>query len=196
MWVMAMRRPRKTWQKVGFWALILVIAFGLVGPSVAGLWGMGGDLEEQAEGPDSVSRQDQLASQLKELERRVEADPGDIASRVELAVHYKRMMDYEQAIVLFEEVLALDASNQRARIDLAEMYFVLEDYDRAVEQLEALLQANPNHQLGLYLYGITLGFGKEDYPGAVRALERFLSLADSGPNAEHARALIAEWEKN
>lgn len=189
-----MRRPQKTWQKGGLWALILVLTFGLVGGSMVGMLGLGG--QEQEELPAPAAPQDQFARTLKELEARVAADPEDVNSRLELAVYYKRMMDVKRAVPLLEEVLVLDAANQRARVDLAEIHLGIGSYDQAVEQLEALLEINPEHQLGLYLYGVTLGFGKGDYLGAVQALERFLVLVDTGPDAEHARALIEEWTKN
>jgi tetratricopeptide (TPR) repeat protein len=156
--------------------------------------GLGG--QEQEELPAPAAPQDQFARTLKELEARVAADPEDVNSRLELAVYYKRMMDVKRAVPLLEEVLVLDAANQRARVDLAEIHLGIGSYDQAVEQLEALLEINPEHQLGLYLYGVTLGFGKGDYLGAVQALERFLVLVDTGPDAEHARALIEEWTKN
>lgn len=120
-----MPRPRKAWQKITFWLLIGIIAFGLVGSSVVGLWGLG-HLDQLPASPEPAGAQNQLAGTLRELEQRVQADPEDIASRIELAVYYKQMLDLERAAALFEEVLALDASNQRARVDLAEICFIKE----------------------------------------------------------------------
>lgn len=188
-----MRRPRKTWQKVAFWAILLIIGFGLVGSSVAGIWGMGGSLEQPAgDSSAPASPSDSFAREIQELEKQVSDNPEDVAGRVQLAVQYRAMMDYGRAIGLLEEVLVLDAGNQPARLHLAEMHLDMQDYDRTVEHLEALLRTNPDHRWGLYLYGLALGY-QEDYPGAVQALERLLSLADSGPDVEHARVLVEEW---
>lgn len=192
-----MRRPRKTWHKVFFWVLLGIIAFGLVGSSVAGLWGMGGNGGQArlpAPGVDQPAGEPKAEDEPAEKEKPAEADPGDVNSLIALAVDHKRRLDYEKSIELFEKVVQLDPANQRARVDLAEMHFGLEDYDQAAAQLEALLRLNPEHRYGLYLYGIVLGLGKEDYPRAVQALERYLALEDTGADAEHARALIREWQ--
>lgn len=188
-----MRRLRKTWQKIGFWAITVLIAFGLLGSSLYGLWGLGSlDQAEVPGGPAPTS--DDFARNVRQLEKQVRDNPVDVSSRIHLATIYRNIMDYERSIALFEEALALDADNQRVRLDLAEMYLQLGEYEQANGHLEALLETNPEHHRGLYLYGIVLGFGREDYPEAVRVLERFLTLVDSGPEADDARALIQEWK--
>lgn len=159
--------------------------------AASGLWRAGGP--DQGQYPDPLLGQDKLSQDLKDLENRIQANPQDLAGRLELAVANKNRWNLERAVELFEEVVALDASHQRARLDLAELYFQMAEYDQAVAHLEALLEINPEHQLGLYWYGITLGSGKEDLPGGMRALERFLALKPTGPEAERARALIEEW---
>lgn len=187
-----MRRPWKTWQKAGFWAITILIACGLLGSSVLGLWGLGS--LDQPEVPGPTPALDDFARSVRQLEKQVQDNPGDVQSRIHLAVIYRNMMDYERSIQLFEEVLALEADNQRVRLDLAEMYLQLGEHEQAIGQLEALLEINPGHHRALYLYGIALGFGREDYPEAIRALERFLALVGSGSEADHARTLIQEWK--
>ncbi len=187
---MIIMRPRKAWHKIGLFALVAILAFGLVGSSVIGLLNAG---SREAAEPDPVSRQEQVADALVELEQQVAANPEDVTGRLQLAAYYKGMMDFQRAEELFEEVLQIDPENQRARVDLAEMYFILERHDEAVLHLDSLLELNPEHQLGVYLYGIVLGLGKGQYAEASEKLNDYLSLNDSGPEAEHARLLLEEW---
>lgn len=188
---MALPRRWKTWQKVGFWAITVLIAVGLVAPSVLGLWGLGG--QDQPEVPGPTPALDEFVRDLRQLEKQVQDNPSDVESRIRLAVAYRDMRDYERSAALFEEALALDPGNQRVRLDLAEMSLQLGEHEQAIGHLEALLEINPGHRRALYLYGMALGFGREDYPEAVRALERFLALGGTGPEAEDARARIQEW---
>ncbi len=188
---MVLPRRWKTWQKVGFWAITVLIAVGLVAPSVLGLWGLGGQGQPEVPGPAPAL--DDFAREVRQLEQKVRDNPSDVESRIHLAAAYRNMMDYGRSIALFEEALALDPGNQRVRLDLAEMSLQLGEYEQAIGHLEALLEINPGHHRALYLYGMALGFGREDYPEAVRALERFLALVGTGPEAEDARALIQEW---
>ncbi|MEW6540312.1 MAG: tetratricopeptide repeat protein [Bacillota bacterium] len=188
---MTLPRRWKTWQKVGFWAITVLIAVGLVAPSVVGLWGLEG--QDRPEVPGPAPALDDFAREVRQLEQKVRDNPSDVESRIRLAVAYRDMMDYERSIALFEETLALEAGNQRVRLDLAEMYLQLGEHEQAIGQLEALLETNPEHHRALYLYGLALGSGREDYPEAVRALERFLALVGTGPEAEYARTLIQKW---
>lgn len=188
---MAVSRPRKTWKKAGLWAITVLISFGLLGSSLYGLWGLGN--LDQPEAPGPAPALDDVARSVRQLEEKVRDNPSDIESRIHLAVIYQNMMDYERSIELFEEILALEAGNQRVRLDLAEMYLQLGKHEQAIGQLEALLEINPGHHRALYLYGIALGFGRKDYPEAVRVLEHFLDLVGTGPEADNARTLIQEW---
>ncbi|MBU4534144.1 MAG: tetratricopeptide repeat protein [Eubacteriales bacterium] len=186
-----MRRPRKFGQKLFFWVITIMIAFGLVGGSVAMIFSP--DSTQPVTPPSDEDQFGEFVRALQELEEKVKENPEDLSSRIVLGNTYGQMGQFDAAIEQYVAVLETDPEYESARLSLAESYFALERDEEALAEVERLLEANPEHQFGHFLAGYILGNGLEDYPAAVEKMERFVELAGSGPYVDEAKAMIEEW---
>lgn len=177
-------------RRVLFITVTILIAIGLVIP-IAGMFqkqpGNGG-----VPGDDAASRT--LQEQLAGLEERARANPGDKNLLLELAETYIYTGRHEEAIKTYEQVLVLDPAETEARINLATLYYYGSQYDPAIAHLQDIIQRDPGNKGAHYLYSIVLGTGKQDYPGAIAEMEKFISLAGEGMDVEKARQAIEEWK--
>lgn len=189
---MGMRKPRTFGQKAFFWAITIMIAFGLVGGSVLMIFG--GDDQPVTPVPQDDQQFTDFIQALEELENHVRDNPEDTASRMRLAGTYAGMGQYGVAIEQYEAILETNPEHEAARLSLAECYLALEKDDEALVQISQLLEVNPEHQFAHFLAGYILGDRKEDYPAAIERLERFVELAGSGPYVQEAQAMIDEWK--
>jgi regulator of sirC expression with transglutaminase-like and TPR domain len=64
--------------------------------------------------------------------------------------------------------------------------------DQALAHLDRALEMDPTYAHALWDKASLLYHTKQDYPGAIKALEAFLALIPQGEDADRARAMIAE----
>jgi len=181
---------RNKLQKAVFVVLTALIAIGLVIP-LASLF-----QKQPAGGGDQsvTSSQQSLQEKLSGLEAKAKENPGDVNVLMDLAETYLYASKADQAVKIYEQVLALDPNNAEARIDIATIYYYSSKNDQAISQLKELINKDPNNQSAHYLYGIVLGTGKKDYTAGTQELEKFIALAKEGPDVEKAKQIINEWK--
>jgi len=174
-------KTRKRFIKAVFWVLTIALGIGLVGSSV--IWTMPDEVLQEA-----APQQETIESQIAKAEARK-----DIGTLLLIAGSCVENNDIKRAEEVYKKVLDIAPENEAARLSLAEMYYMNNRYDDALAQLEAILEKSPDHQKALFYRGLSRGFGKQDYDGAVSDLKKFVSLAKSGPDVDAAREQIAEW---
>ncbi|MEW6446948.1 MAG: tetratricopeptide repeat protein [Bacillota bacterium] len=174
-------KTRKRFIKGVFWVLTIALGIGLVSSSV--IWTMPDEAAKEA-----APQRDTMDSQIARAEARK-----DVGTLLLLANYCAENNDIKRAEEVYKKVLKIAPENEAARLSLAEMYYMNNRYDDALAQLEAILEKSPDHQKALYYRGLSRGFGKKDYAGAVSDLERFVSLAKSGPDVDAAKEQIKEW---
>lgn len=174
-------KTRKRFIKAVFWVLTVALGIGLVSSSV--IWTMPDEAVKEA-----APQQDTLDSQIARAEARK-----DIGTLLLIAGDCVEKNDIKRAEEVYKKVLNIAPENEAARLSLAEMFYMNNRYDDALAQLEAVLKNSPDHQKALFYRGLSRGFGKQDYAGAVSDLKRFVSLAKVGSDVEEAQGLIADW---
>jgi hypothetical protein len=92
--------------------------------------------------------------QINDLEKRVQADPGNNELLLELA-HLKYDNGfYERAIEDYRKYLESNPSDPDARIDMGVCYYNLRQYDTAMQEMKKALEYKPDHQIGHLNLGI------------------------------------------
>jgi tetratricopeptide (TPR) repeat protein len=119
---------------------------------------------------------------IADLKSKIEANPTEKGTILELANLYHDASIFDQAILYYQKYLVLDEKNPDARIDMAVCYYSAGKNDIAIKEIEKSLKFNPNHQKAYFNLGIiTLNSGKMK-----EANEYFKKCYDIDPKTEVA----------
>jgi tetratricopeptide (TPR) repeat protein len=99
---------------------------------------------------------------------------------------------YQEAIAAYQAVLKRDAKNVDAMTHLALIVAMGGHADAALETFDKALTFDPKYGPALLYKGQVLYEVKRDYPGAVKAWERYLALGPTGDDRQRVTALIQE----
>ena len=134
---------------------------------------------QQAPAPFDESRAAALAVTAQK-------NPGDEATRVQLANMYFDAERYQEAVNWYQQALAIDATDINASTDLGIAYYYMNQPDRALAQFDKSLSINPKHAKTLLNVGIVRAFAKQDLRGAAEAWQKALESAP--PGSDEAKA--------
>jgi tetratricopeptide (TPR) repeat protein len=99
---------------------------------------------------------------------------------------------YPEAIAAYQAVLKRDPRNVDAMTHLGLIVAIGGHADSALETFDKALRIDPRYAPAHLYQGQVLYEAKQDYPGAVKAWERFLALVPSGPEHERVAAQVEE----
>ena len=99
---------------------------------------------------------------------------------------------YSEAIAAYQAVLKRDDKNVDAMTHLALIVAMGGHADAALETFDKALNIDPKFAPALLYKGQVLYEVKQDYPGAIKAWERFVALTPSGEDRQRVAALIQE----
>lgn len=114
---------------------------------------------------------------VEEFQRALALDPNMGAALNMLGYCYGDLGEYEKAINAFERYAAVMPGDANPLDSMAEQYFRMGDLDRAVEKYNRALEIQPAFGCELrlaYIYAL-----KQDFPEALRLLDRFTQIAGS-----------------
>jgi tetratricopeptide (TPR) repeat protein len=93
-------------------------------------------------------------NEINELESRVEADPGDKKSIIELANLLQDSGLYDRAIIYYKKYLQIVPNDPDARVDMGICLYNINDFSSAISEMERALEYHPGHQLANLNLGI------------------------------------------
>jgi cytochrome c-type biogenesis protein CcmH/NrfG len=99
---------------------------------------------------------------------------------------------YPEAIAAYQAVLKRDPKNVDAMTHLGLIVAMGGHADAALETFDKALSFDPKYGPALLYKGQVLFEVKQDYPGAVKAWERYLALGPTGDDRQRVVALIQE----
>jgi len=99
---------------------------------------------------------------------------------------------YQEAIAAYQAVLKRDPKNVDAMTHLGLVVAIGGHADAALETFDKALAIDPTYAPALLYKGQVLYESKQDYPGAVKAWERFLKLEPQSEEKERLAALIQD----
>ena len=143
-----------------------------------------------------VPRRPDYSLKINELKRLLQKQPNDAGLLVQLGNTYFDSNLYRESIEAYEKALAIKPGNPDVLTDLGIMYRRSGQPEKAVESFREAARLSPSHPQSRMNLGIVLFFDLGDGDGARKALEDFIRVSGEGsPEAENARALIAQIEK-
>jgi len=117
--------------------------------------------------------------------------PPEVMTRMlEAALQSLRAGQYQQAISAYQAILKRDPRNVDAMTHMGLIVAIGGHGDSALETFEKALRIDPNFAPAYLYRGQVLYEAKQDYPGAIKAWERFLVLVPSGEGHDQVKALI------
>src|SRR3970040_622471 len=99
---------------------------------------------------------------------------------------------YPDAISAYQAVLKGDSQNVDAMTHLALIVAMGGHADAALESFDKALKIDPKYAPALLYKGQVLYEVKQDYAGAIKAWERFVSLAPPGEDRQRVATLIEQ----
>jgi len=99
---------------------------------------------------------------------------------------------YQEAIAAYQAVLKREPKNVDAMTHLGLIVAIGGHADAALESFDKALSLDPKYGPALLYKGQVLSEVKQDYPGAVKAWERYLALGPTGEDRQRVVALIQE----
>jgi cytochrome c-type biogenesis protein CcmH/NrfG len=144
---------------------------------------------QQTAGPD-------YSLQIDALKHRLQSNPNDVDLLVQLGNTYFDGNMYQESIEAYEKALALKPGNPNVLTDLGVMYRRNGQPDEAVKRFREAASISPTHPQSRMNLGIVLFYDFGDVPGARAALLDFIDVVGNSPEADNARALLAEMDKN
>jgi cytochrome c-type biogenesis protein CcmH/NrfG len=99
---------------------------------------------------------------------------------------------YQEAIAAYQAVLKREPKNVDAMTHLGLIVAIGGHADAALETFDKALTFDPKYGPALLYKGQVLYEVKQDYPGAVKAWERYLALGPTGEDRQRVVALIQE----
>lgn len=170
-------------------ALFVGLMVGLLGPKMFGTRPEGTTVVPAQAPPPAPTASNSL--KLNELKRLLEKNPNDVGILVQLGNTYFDSNMYRESIDAYEKALALKPGNPNVLTDLGVMYRRNGQPDEAVIRFREAMMADSSHVQSRMNLGIVLYYDLNDTIGARGALEEFLRIVPTGPQADQVRDLIA-----
>jgi cytochrome c-type biogenesis protein CcmH/NrfG len=146
-----------------------------------------------------------MADRIDRLQRAVEANPDDRASRLLLARFLEAKGDLHGALQQYDEVLKRDPTSAEAEAQAGRILYLTAEaaVKTQPDQVEPLVQQSrarldhavtldPDYADARFFRAIVLANEYGDFPAAQNDLQRYLILQPTGAFAESARSLLAQ----
>jgi cytochrome c-type biogenesis protein CcmH/NrfG len=124
--------------------------------------------------PVPQGRSGSMQEQILALERKVQAEPGDVQAWTQLGHLYFDTEQPRKAIEAYEASLAIEPDNPDVLTDRGVMYRQIGQPQEAISSFERALSIDPDHRIARFNKGIVLLHDLNDREGAVAAWEELL----------------------
>lgn len=128
------------------------------------------------------------------FEERVEANPDDLAARLDLAHRYLDANRVEDALEQYAVALELDPDDAEAHAHVGLILYMSGRGPEALESVDRALETDPGYPEALFIRGVILLRGLDRPDEAIEAFERYLDVAPFGIERGTAETLIEEAE--
>jgi cytochrome c-type biogenesis protein CcmH/NrfG len=173
------RRSMLSWMAIAVAAAAVLGA--IVGPSLARSLGAR-DSGTNLTAPTSISF----------FENRVQAHPGDVAARLDLAHRYLDAGQIRASYEQYAAALRLQPNNSEALANLGILLNVSGKPKRGLQFVDRALAVDPDNAEALFFKGVILLRGLDRPVPAILALKAFLRASPFGSEADQARGLLRE----
>ncbi|MFQ5509954.1 MAG: tetratricopeptide repeat protein [Leptospirillia bacterium] len=129
---------------------------------------------------------------LKSLQQADRGIPNTVDVQVALATALGKLNRYDEALALFEKVLAVAPNSTNALHQLALLHFQMRNYSKAIRQYEKWIRINPRSEIAIGGVGNCL-MELSDFAGARECYQKSLSIKPL-PWVEHNLLFAAAYD--
>lgn len=127
-------------------------------------------------------REDDLETVLKLTEKAIEIDPTDIRPWDLMGVALFETGHYDESMVCYDKILALDPENNDAKLKKGQVYTEIGDYDKAIAIFDELIENKTDRKDEAIIAELTLYLETEDeenYEKTMEICKRTIAEEDS-----------------
>jgi tetratricopeptide (TPR) repeat protein len=128
--------------------------------------------------------------EIRQLEQIAKQAPKNATAWAMLGDALMDSSRFSEAVDAYQKSLALDPKNVNVRVDMGTCLKNIGKPQQAVEEYRKALAIDPNHLNAHHNMGVVLAFDLKDKQGAIKAFEKYLTIAPNAPNAAGVRQLI------
>ena len=92
--------------------------------------------------------------QIEDMERQVKANPGDVATILQLANFLSDNRFFDKALTYYQSYLQKKPKDTNARVDMGICYKEVGQYDNAIREMKQALEYDPTHLFATFNLGI------------------------------------------
>jgi cytochrome c-type biogenesis protein CcmH/NrfG len=178
-------------------AIAVVLVLGLLGGYV--LHNSGTPAVSPADTPSTVSLppppptpSQMLSTQTQPLLARLQTNPKDAATLIELGNIYFDASQWTDAIGYYTRALNETPHDPDVRTDMGVSYFYSGNADRALQEFDRALKDDPRHAQTLFNVGVVKLNGKNDPKGAIQVWESLLKIDPTYKDRAKVEGLLAQ----
>ena len=138
------------------------------------------------------SQSQMLSTQAAPLQARLQSNPRDTSTLIELGNLYFDAGQYNDAIGYYTRALNENPNNPDVRTDMGISYYYSGDSDRALKEFDHALKDDPKHSQTLFNVGVVKMHGKNDPKGAIAAWEQLLKIDPQYRDRAKVENMLAE----
>jgi cytochrome c-type biogenesis protein CcmH/NrfG len=137
------------------------------------------------------------ADRIAALERKTQADPGNVNAWTELGNAYFDSKQYEKSINAFRKSLELNPNNANVWTDMGVMYRRSGKPEEAIKAFDQAIAVDPKHEVSRMNKGIVLLHDLNDFDGAIQAWEGLLEVNPlaMAPNGLSIDQMVTQLKK-
>lgn len=162
-------------------ALPPAVSAGAAGPAVDG-----------SAPPAAMPTAQDLAPLAAPMLNALKVDPKNLGTLIQLGNLYYDHRVYQEAITYYAKALEVEPKNVNVRTDMGTAYWYSGFPEKAVAEYEKSLAVDPGHVNSLYNMGVVRMDGLKDATGAIKYLEKLLTLNISPEQRTKAEDLLAK----
>jgi cytochrome c-type biogenesis protein CcmH/NrfG len=188
-----------SWTNVQVYTAIAVVL--VVGALAGYLLHNSGTPESSAPAPASTatipsqampSPTQMLSTQAQPLLDRLQTNPKDVATLIQLGDMYYDAGQWNDAITYYTRALKETPANPDVRTDMGVAYFNSGNADQALKEFDRALKDDPKHAQTLFNVGVVKMTGKNDAKGAIVAWESLLKMDPEYKDRAKVETLLAQ----
>jgi cytochrome c-type biogenesis protein CcmH/NrfG len=129
-------------------------------------------------------------ARLKELTSKIQQNPKDFDSIVELGNMNFDQRNYPDAISLYKKALEIRPDALTVRTDMGTAMFYAKRFDEGIASFQEVLKSDPKNAQALFNLGVTMLHGKNDPKAALQYWEKLIELNPDHPQAQFVKEQI------
>ena len=134
-------------------------------------------------------------ARVQELQSKIEANPKDFDSLVELGNIHFDQQNFDDTVKLYQQALEIRPDALNVRTDLGTAVFYQKRFDDAIAEFNKVLQQSPADAQTLFNLGVAMLHGKNDPEGALKYWEKLIETNPGHPQVPFVKEQVRQLKE-